>query len=386
MSKKIGLSEPFIFGQEYKYIKECLDTGWVSSSGRFVDLFEEKIASYTGAKYAIACSSATSALFISLKILGVKRDEEVIVPTLTFIAPVNTIKYLGAEPIFMDSDEFCNIDVNKTIEFIENVTEFKNNFSYNKTTGKIIRAILPVHVFGNAVDLERLQNICYERKILILEDASESLGTFYTRGKFKGQHTGSLGHMGCISFNGNKILTSGGGGMIISNNEEFSEKASYLTNQAKDDPVNFIHNEIGYNLRLSNIQAAMGLAQMENIDKALKIKKKNNHFYKENLNSISGLKVMSSPGYANNNHWLSLLKVEEEIFGETCSSLIDRLRKKSIAVRPIWKLNHLQKPYLKNQAYNIEKARDLVSQTVCLPSSISLSTEQMESVIKVINE
>jgi len=386
MSKKIGLSEPFIFGQEYKYIKECLDTGWVSSSGRFVDLFEEKIASYTGAKYAIACSSATSALFISLKILGVKRDEEVIVPTLTFIAPVNTIKYLGAEPIFMDSDEFCNIDVNKTIEFIENETEFKNNFSYNKTTGKIIRAILPVHVFGNAVDLERLQNICYERKILILEDASESLGTFYTRGKFKGQHTGSLGHMGCISFNGNKILTSGGGGMIISNNEEFSEKASYLTNQAKDDPVNFIHNEIGYNLRLSNIQAAMGLAQMENIDKALKIKKKNNHFYKENLNSISGLKVMSSPGYANNNHWLSLLKVEEEIFGETCSSLIDRLRKKSIAVRPIWKLNHLQKPYLKNQAYNIEKARDLVSQTVCLPSSISLSTEQMESVIKVINE
>ncbi|MBM22965.1 MAG: aminotransferase DegT [Gammaproteobacteria bacterium] len=386
MSKKIALSEPFIFGQEYKYIKECLDTGWVSSSGRFVDLFEEKIASYTGAKYAIACSSATSALFISLKILGVKRDEEVIVPTLTFIAPVNTIKYLGAEPIFMDSDEFCNIDVNKTIEFIENETEFKNNFSYNKTTGKIIRAILPVHVFGNAVDLERLQNICYERKILILEDASESLGTFYTRGKFKGQHTGSLGHMGCISFNGNKILTSGGGGMIISNNEEFSEKASYLTNQAKDDPVNFIHNEIGYNLRLSNIQAAMGLAQMENIDKALKIKKKNNHFYKENLNSISGLKVMSSPGYANNNHWLSLLKVEEEIFGETCSSLIDRLRKKSIAVRPIWKLNHLQKPYLKNQAYNIEKARDLVSQTVCLPSSISLSTEQMESVIKVINE
>jgi len=386
MSKKIGLSEPFIFGQEYKYIKECLDTGWVSSSGRFVDLFEEKIASYTGAKFAIACSSATSALFISLKILGVKRDEEVIVPTLTFIAPVNTIKYLGGEPIFMDSDEFCNIDVNKTIEFIENETEFKNNFSYNKTTGKIIRAILPVHVFGNAVDLERLQNICYERKILILEDASESLGTFYTRGKFKGQHTGSLGHMGCISFNGNKILTSGGGGMIISNNEEFSEKASYLTNQAKDDPVNFIHNEIGYNLRLSNIQAAMGLAQMENIDKALKIKKKNNHFYKENLNSISGLKVMDSPGYANNNHWLSLLKVEEEIFGETCSSLIDRLRKKSIAVRPIWKLNHLQKPYLKNQAYNIEKARDLVSQTVCLPSSISLSTEQMESVIKVINE
>ena len=185
MSKKIGLSEPFIFGKEYEYIKECLDTGWVSSSGRFVNLFEDKIASYTGAKFAIACSSATSALFISLKILGVRRDEEVIVPTLTFIAPVNTVKYLGAEPIFMDADEFCNIDINKTIEFIESETEFKNNVSFNKKTRKNIRAILPVHVFGNAVDLERLQNICAERNIAILEDASESLGTVYSKGKLK---------------------------------------------------------------------------------------------------------------------------------------------------------------------------------------------------------
>jgi len=181
MSKQIGLSEPFIFGQEYKYIKECLDTGWVSSAGRFVDLFEDKIANYTGAKFAIACSNATSALFISLKILGVKWDEEVIVPTLTFIAPVNTIKYLGAEPIFMDSDEFCNIDVDKTIEFIESETKFKNNISYNKKTGKIIRAILPVHVLGNAVDLERLKNICDERNIVILEDASESWELYTTR-------------------------------------------------------------------------------------------------------------------------------------------------------------------------------------------------------------
>jgi len=220
---------------------------------------------------------------------------------------------------------------------------------------------------------------------LILEDASESLGTFYTKGKFKGEHTGSVGQMGCISFNGNKILTSGGGGMIISDDEESSLKASYLTNQAKDDPVNFIHNEIGYNLRLSNIQAAMGLAQMENIEKALKIKKKNYRFYKENLNLTNGLTVMNSPGYANNNHWLPLLRVEEEIYGETSSSLIDRLRDESIEVRPIWKLNHLQKPYLKNQTYKIEQAEDLVNRSVCLPSSISLTTEQMAKVIKVIN-
>ncbi len=385
MSKKISLSEPFIFGQEYKYIKECLDTGWVSSAGRFVDLFEDKIANYTGAKFAVACSNATSALFISLKILGVKRDEEVIVPTLTFIAPVNTIKYLGAEPIFMDADEYCNIDVNKTVEFIETETKFKNNISYNKKTGKIVRAVLPVHVFGNAADLESLQNICAERNIVILEDASESLGTIYTKGKLKGQHTGSVGQMGCISFNGNKILTSGGGGMIICNDEESYKKAVYLTQQAKDDPVNFIHNEIGYNMRLSNIQAALGLAQMENIEKALKIKKKINNFYRENLNLTDGLTLMNSPGYADNNNWLSILRVEEEIFGKPSSFLIDKLRNKSIEVRPIWKLNHLQRPYLNNQTYKIEKAEELVSTAVSLPSSISLTSEQLNKIIKVIN-
>jgi len=385
MSKKISLSEPFIFGQEYKYIKECLDTGWVSSAGRFVDLFEDKIANYTGAKFAVACSNATSALFISLKILGVKRDEEVIVPTLTFIAPVNTIKYLGAEPIFMDADEFCNIDVNKTVDFIERETKFKNNISYNKKTGKIVRAVLPVHVFGNAADLESLQNICTERNIVILEDASESLGTIYTKGKLKGKHTGSVGQMGCISFNGNKILTSGGGGMIICNDEESYKKAVYLTQQAKDDPVNFIHNEIGYNLRLSNIQAALGLAQMENIEKALKIKKKINNFYRENLNLTDGLTLMNSPGYADNNNWLSILRVEEEIFGKSSSFLIDKLRNKSIEVRPIWKLNHLQRPYLNNQTYKIEKAEELVSTAVSLPSSISLTSEQLNKIIKVIN-
>jgi dTDP-4-amino-4,6-dideoxygalactose transaminase len=315
----------------------------------------------------------------------VKRDEEVIVPTLTFIAPVNTIKYLGAEPIFMDADEFCNIDVNKTVEFIETETKFKNNISYNKKTGKIVRAVLPVHVFGNAADLESLQNICAERNIVILEDASESLGTIYTKGKLKGQHTGSVGQMGCISFNGNKILTSGGGGMIICNDEESYKKAVYLTQQAKDDPVNFIHNEIGYNLRLSNIQAALGLAQMENIEKALKIKKKINNFYRENLNLTDGLTLMNSPGYADNNNWLSILRVEEEIFGKPSSFLIDKLRNKSIEVRPIWKLNHLQRPYLNNQTYKIEKAEELVSTAVSLPSSISLTSEQLNKIIKVIN-
>ena len=385
MFSKIGLSEPFIFGDEYKYIKECLDTGWVSSAGKFVDLFEEKVANYCGAKYAVACSNATSALFISLKILGVNRDDEVIVPTLTFIAPVNTIKYLGAEPVFMDADEFCNIDINKTIEFIESGTKFKNNFSYNKKTGKIIRAILPVHVFGNAVDLERLQNLCAKRNIAIIEDASESLGSKYIKGKLKGKHTGSVGQMGCISFNGNKILTSGGGGVIICNNDEFSSKAVYLTTQAKDDPVNFVHNDIGYNFRLTNIQAAMGLAQMENIDKALKIKKKINSFYKENLNLIDGLSLMNSPDYAENNNWLSVLRVEEKMHGETTSSLIDRLRNASIEVRPIWKLNHLQKPYLNNQSYKIEKAEELVRNSVCLPSSISLTPEQLERIINIIN-
>ena len=265
MSENIPLSVPSNSGNEWEYVKECLDTNWVSSAGKYVELFEEKITEYTGSKFAVACVNGTSALQVSLRLAGVEPDDEVIVPTLTFIAPVNTIAYNGANPVFMDADEYYNIDSEKTIEFINEVTIFKDGFTYNKTSYKRISAIVPVHVWGNAVWLDELVDLCHYRNIAIVEDASESLGTVYTEGLFVCKHTGTIGKLGCISFNGNKIIPTGGGGMIVTNDADLAEKAKYLTRQAKDDRVRYIHIEIGYNLRLINIQAALGVAQMEQL-------------------------------------------------------------------------------------------------------------------------
>ena len=267
---KIALSVPSLRGNEWKYIKECLDTEWVSSAGKYVDLFEQKMAEYTGAKHAIACVNGTAALQLSLRLAGVEPGDEVIVPTLTFIAPINSIIYNGATPLFVDADEFYNMDSDKTISFIKECTIFNGGYTFNKKSGKRIRAIVPVHIWGNAVWLDDLVEICNERNIAIVEDASESMGTRYLKGDFSGKHTGTIGKMGCISFNGNKIITSGGGGMILTDDDQLAERARYLSTQAKDDAINFIHNDVGYNMKLNNLCAAIGVSQINVIDKILK--------------------------------------------------------------------------------------------------------------------
>ena len=228
-NKVIPLSVPSIQGNEWKYIKECLDTEWVSSVGKYVGLFEQRIARYTGAKHAVACVNGTAALHIALNLAGVQPGDEVIVPTLTFISPVNVVKYLSANPVFMDCDRYYNIDAGKVIRFLEKETEFRSGFTYNGSTGRRISAIIAVHVFGNAVFLDELTDVCLKRNIEIIEDATESLGTWYISGKHKGRHCGTVGTLGCLSFNGNKIITTGGGGMILTDNSDLAEKARYLT-------------------------------------------------------------------------------------------------------------------------------------------------------------
>lgn len=381
MSKVIGLSEPHIFGNEYTYIKECLDTGWVSSAGKFVPLFEKSIADYTGSKHVVACVNATSALHLSLRLLGVEANDEVIVPSLTFIAPINAIIYMGAEPVFMDSDAFCNINIEKTLEFLINETEIRDGYSFNKNTGKRVKAILPVHIFGNSVNLKELIIECKKRNIKILEDASESLGSFYIDNLKKQNHTGTLGDIGCISFNGNKILTTGGGGVILTSSQYIAEKASYLSQQAKDDPLNFVHNEVGYNYRLTNIQAAMGLAQMENVKEAVYRKKEIHDFYKERLNLIAGLSMLDSPPYSNSNNWLSVLKVDSSKFKRGAGEIIKRLNDNQIQARPIWRANHLQKPFQEFSSYKIENIDRIIKNHVCLPSGISLTKEDLGRVV-----
>ena len=385
MSKFIPLSIPSIKGNEWKYVKECLDSEWVSSAGKYVDLFEQKICEFTGAKYAIACINGTSALQISLQIGGVKSEDEVIVPTLTFISPVNVVKYLNATPIFMDSDYFYNIDIDKTIQFIQEETLFKGNSTYNKKTGKKISAIIPVHIFGNACDIEKLIPICKNRNITIIEDATESLGTFYSKGKYDGKFTGTLGDFGCYSFNGNKIITTGGGGMIVTDNKKYADKARYLTTQAKDDEVRYIHDEIGYNFRLTNIQAALGVAQLELLPEFLKIKAQNFKLYEEQINKIYGLYIAKSPNYANNNHWMYPLQIEKDVYGKDKEELMKYLTENKIQTRPIWHLNHLQKPYKFCQNYKIEMAFELLENTLNIPCSVNLTKNQLNNVCKVLN-
>ncbi|MDY6826528.1 MAG: LegC family aminotransferase [Bacillota bacterium] len=364
MSKiKIPLTVPCLQGNEWQYIKECLDTGWVSSAGKYVDLFEGKIADYTGAKYAIACVNGTAALHIALLIAGVKPNDEVIVPTLTFISPVNTIKYCGANPVFMDADKFYNIDSDKTIEFIEKETELKKDtndrwYTYNKQTKRKVIAIIPVHIFGNAVWLDDLYEICRERNIKIIEDATESLGTRYTEGIFAGRHTGTIGDLGCFSFNGNKIITTGGGGMIVTNNSKYGERAKYLTTQAKDDEVRYIHHEVGYNYRLTNIQAALGVAQLEQLPRFIETKRNNYNLYKNNIDQIEGLTLADVPEYAKNNYWLYALQVGKE-YNKTRDELMEYLEEHGIQTRPVWYLNHMQRPYKNNYSYEIEHALKL---------------------------
>ncbi len=385
MSKIIPLSVPSIQGNELKYIKECLDTEWVSSAGKYVDLFEKKITEFTGAQYAIACVNGTAALHIALMLAGIKPKDEVIVPTLTFISPINAVRYCNAHPIFMDADKFYNIDEEKTIDFINKETIFKDGNTYNKETQKCIRAIIPVHVFGNAVYLDELYKICKERNIKIIEDATESLGTKYTKGKFAGKHTGIIGELGCLSFNGNKIITTGGGGMILTDNKDYAEKAKYLTTQAKDDSVRYIHNEIGYNYRLTNIQAALGVAQLEKLPEFIEIKKRNFSIYKEKINEIPGLHLAETPDYAENNHWMYSLQIDKDKYGKDREKLMQYFSEKGIQTRPVWYLNHLQKPYKGYQNYKIEKAVELWENTLNIPCSVNLTNESIYKVLENLN-
>jgi aminotransferase in exopolysaccharide biosynthesis len=386
MSDFIPLSVPHLEGHEWDYVKECLDTEWVSPAGRFVNKFEDDICRFTGAKQAVACVNGTAALYISLMIAGVRAGDEVLVPTLTFIATINAVAYLGAAPVFMDCDEFYGLDIEKTVDFIARETIHKNGVTRNKTSGRRIAAVLPVHVFGNAVDLAALTGICGERGIKIIEDATESLGTVYSQGPLAGKHAGAIGDLGCLSFNGNKIITTGGGGMILTDNADHADKARYLTTQAKNDEVLYIHDEIGYNFRLTNIQAALGVAQLEKLPEYLAVKKRNYEAYKRSLDPVPGLHLAETPPYARNNHWMYCLQIDESAYGKNREEIMTALAKDNIQTRPVWYLNHLQKPYRACQTYQIEKAIELWEKTLNIPCSVNLKPGDIERVVALLKK
>ena len=373
----IPLSVPEISGNEWKYVKDCLDTGWVSSVGSYVSRFEEMVADYVGAKYAVATVNGTSALHVSLIACGVQPNDEVIVPTLTFIAPVNIIRYCNAYPVFMDCDmDTLCIDVQKITDFIKGeCIQQKDGYTYNKKTNRRLKAIIPVHIFGHPVDMDGLVEICTKYNIDIIEDATESLGSEYKGGK-----TGSFGKVGCFSFNGNKIITTGGGGMLVTNDESIAKRARHLTTQAKSDPFEYDHDEIGFNYRLTNIQAAMGVAQMEKLNEFIFLKRKNVTFYKAKLVCLEDVELFEEQPWAKSNYWFYTIKVPKE----HKKALMLLLLSKGIQVRPIWRLIHLLTIYKNFQTYKIDNAIGFYETCINIPCSISLKKSQIEFVVKEI--
>jgi perosamine synthetase len=377
----IPLSAPRIRGNAWEYVKECLDTEWVSSAGKYVERFEADFASFVGARRAVACVNGTSALQVALRLAGVNPGDAVLVPTVTFIAPVNVVRYLGAEPVFLDCDEFYNLDEAKTLAFLETQCETRSGGVFDRESGRRIAAVVPVHVFGNAARMERLVATCRRLAIPIVEDATESLGTRYTQGGFAGRHTGTIGQSGCFSFNGNKIITCGGGGMIVTDDDALADRARYLTTQAKDDEVRFVHGDVGYNFRLTNLQAALGVSQMELLPEFLEAKRRTYSAYQEQVNQIRGLRVAELPAYANNNCWMVPLQVDAPVYGRGRDAIMEDLARRQIQTRPLWQLNHLQAPYAKCRTWNIDLAPRLLETTINLPCSVGLAPAELDTVV-----
>ena len=365
---------------------DCLQSEWVSSSGPYVQRFEQSIAAFVGKDAAVATVNGTAALHISLILAGVHPGDEVIVPTLTFIAPINAVHYAGAEPVFMDCDDYLNMDVGKLSQFCEQECEIRENALYNRTSGKRIRAVIPVHVFGAICCMDELMDIAKQYHLVVVEDATEALGSVMCAGRCAGLHAGTMGNFGCYSFNGNKIMTSGGGGMMIAKDATVLDHARYLTTQAKDNGLFYIHNDIGYNYRLPAISAAMGVAQAEQLPEFIAAKRMLYGKYRGAIDGIPGLSMVGMPDYCESNCWFYSLVVDEQQFGMSRDQLMDRFEKANIQTRPIWKLNHTQRPYQHCQAFSIEKAQWYQDRVLNIPCSVELTEPEFERVMAVLNQ
>lgn len=386
MSRFIPLSVPNLKGKELEYVTKAVEAEWVSTGGRYINEFERNIAGYLKVERAVSCQSGTAGIHLALKLSGVEDGDEVIVPTLTFIAAVNPVRYLGAEPVFMDCDDTLNMDLDKLEEFCKKECTLTNDGLINKKTRKIIKALVIVHIFGNMVDMERLIDIAEKYKLKVVEDSTEALGTYLTYGRYKGKFAGTIGDFGVYSFNGNKIITTGGGGMLVAKDKNLIDKAKYLSTQAKDDELYYIHDEVGFNYRMTNLQAALGIAQLEQLEGFIKIKMENYNLYKQEIDKIEGVSILDFNKNTRSNHWFYSLLIDKEKYGLSRDELLNKLSESKIQTRPIWGLIHEQKPYRNNQLYRIEKANYYIDRILNIPCSTSLTEEDVKYVCDILRE
>ena len=373
----IPLSVPEIRGNEWAYVKECLDTGWVSSVGPFVERFEREVADFVNTRFGVAAANGTSALHIALLVAGVKPDDEVLVSALTFIAPANAIRYAGAWPVFIDAEpQYWQMDPQRVLDFLEKGCRWRDGALYNKATGRRVKAVLPVHILGQPVDLQPIVDLARKFNLAVIEDATESLGA-----KYRGVMVGNLGDIACFSFNGNKIITTGGGGMIVTNNQSLAEKAKYLTTQAKDDPLEYVHGEIGYNYRLTNLPAALGCAQMEKLPDYIVAKRKIASMYSRSFQGVPGITTMCEAPWAFSTFWLSTILVDRGLFGMDSRALLRALEDEKVQTRPLWQPLHRSKAFADCGTFECPVADALNRDALSLPCSVGISEEDLQTVI-----
>jgi dTDP-4-amino-4,6-dideoxygalactose transaminase len=372
INKRIYLSSPHMGDKEFEFVTEAFDTNWIAPIGPHIDAFEKEFCELTGSKYAVALSSGSAAIHLALILLNVQREDEVICSSFTFSASANPIVYQGATPIFIDSENTTwNMDVRFFAEAIQDrIINYKTP-----------KAVILVHLYGQSADIDPILKLCNKYDIPLIEDAAESVGAFY-----KGKHTGTLGKFGVFSFNGNKIITTSTGGMLVSDDEALIQKARFLATQARDPAPHYQHSHIGYNYRLSNVLAGIGRGQLRVLEERVKSRRANFEFYKKELGNLHGIQFMPEAEFGRSNRWLTCLTIDPSGFGATREDVRLALESENIEARPVWKPLHLQPVFKDSPYYGSGFSEEIFDKGLCLPSGSNLSKEDLERVVDVIRK
>ncbi|MFC5401731.1 LegC family aminotransferase [Cohnella soli] len=363
--QRLALHQPEFKGNEWNYVKECLDTGWVSSVGKYVDRFEEQLATVTGSQYAVAVSNGTAALHIALLLAGVEAGDEVLIPSLTFVATANAVSYCGAMPHFADiAESTLGLDPEALKSYLRDIAVTRDGCTYNRMSGRRMRALVPMHTFGHPVDLEPLIEVCERYKLVLVEDAAESIGS-----KYKGRHTGTFGKLASLSFNGNKILTTGGGGAILTQDESLAKRAKHLTTTAKIPHAwQFEHDQIGFNYRMPNLNAALGCAQLERLPSFLHRKRLLTENYRQAIADVPHMKLYTEQAFAESNYWLQTIILNSPNL-ELRNEILRRTNENGLMTRPVWTPMHQMKIYANCPAMPLPVTEQMAQRIINLPSS-----------------
>ena len=375
MDRFIPLSIPNFEGNEKKYVDDALDQGWVSTGGAYITRLEQELAKFLRTDNVAACQSGTAALHLSLAEAGVNPGDVVLVPPLTFIAAVNPVKYRFATPVFIDCDDSLCMDPVKLRDFCERECDFADGTL--RRNGKPVKAVVVVHVFGNLADMEAVADVAERYNLKVIEDATEALGSRWTQGRFAGKYAGTVGDFGCFSFNGNKIITTGGGGAVTAKDPKTVDHLRFLSTQAKTDPHYYIHDEVGYNYRMTNIQAALGVAQMEELPEFIRRKQKNFEQYKAEFEGFDLARLVPFREGIDSNKWFYSLEIDRSRVTASMREIITSLQEQGIQTRAIWGLINEQKPYEKEETYKLEKAPYYAARILNIPSGTQITPEEI---------